>query len=76
MVKFIVEVDEEYIHKNADFGLIAEQAKSMGGITSLFKVAEAVGAKCDDHRADCQTWEAKPTKTVRKRGGKMEVTFK
>lgn len=33
-------------------------------------------AKCDDHRADCQAWEAKPTKTVRKRGGKMEVKFK
>lgn len=43
MVKFIVEVDEEYIHKNADFGLIAEQAKSMGRIVSLFKMAEAVG---------------------------------
>ena len=33
-------------------------------------------AKCNDHRADCQEWEAKPTKTVRKRGGKMEVIFK
>lgn len=33
-------------------------------------------AKCDNHRADCKAWEAKPAKTVRKRGGKIEVIFK
>lgn len=43
MVKFIVEVDEEYIHKNADFNFMFEQAKNMEGIGSIAKMAEAIG---------------------------------
>lgn len=43
MVKFIVEVDEEYIHKNADFSLTLEHAQELGGIASLAKMVKAFG---------------------------------